>query len=105
MSNITQYSALISWIVPSVSEMQEYYLLYSTDRNNLSLATDKIPGNTNTSIVNETYSISLQNLTIRTVYYAVVVAEFGSTSLYSDIVSFTTLEAGMYKKRYYVYIV
>lgn len=96
VSNITEGSASISWTVPSVSESQEYYLLYGTNRYSLNFTTDRIQGNSNISLVNVTYSISLQNLDMGTMYYVVVVAEFGSTTLYSDMTTFTTNEPGMF---------
>ena len=92
VSDITEESALVSWRVPSVPEPQEYYLSYGTNQNNLTYTTDRVQGNSNAS---QMYSISLQNLESGTVYYLVVVSEFGTTSLYSDIESFTTLEPGL----------
>ena len=95
VDSITMSSAAVSWIVPSVTEPQEYYIIYGTNQNDLSLVTDRIRGDTDTSLENVAYSISLQNLDPGTKYYLAVVAEFGSTVLFSNITSFTTIELGI----------
>lgn len=87
-------SALITWTVRSITEPQEYYVLYGLDRNDLSLTTNTTQGTTNTSLTNQTYSITLQDLTMGTEYYLQVIATYGTITLYSEITSFTTLEQG-----------
>ena len=94
MASITTNSALVSWIVPSATEPQEYYIIYGTSQYNLNLQTTRIRGTSDTSLVNTTYSTSLQNLDSGTEYYLAVVAEFGSNILFSDIATFTTVEIG-----------
>lgn len=97
VSNLTENSASLSWTVPSVTEPQKYYLWYGTSQNYFNFTTDRIQGNRNISLVNLTYSISLHNLDRGTAYYVVVVAEFETIILYSNITTFTTIEPGMYK--------
>ena len=87
-------SALITWTVRSITEPQEYYVLYGLDQNDLNLTSNTTQGNTNTSLTNQTYSITLQGLTMGTEYYLQVIATYGTDSLYSDETSFTTLEQG-----------
>ena len=87
-------SALITWTVRSITEPQEYYVLYGLDQNDLNLTSNTTQGNTNTSLTNQTYSITLQGLTMGTEYYLQVIATYGTDSLYSDKTSFTTLEQG-----------
>ena len=94
MSNITMNSANVSWIVPSVTEPQEYYVLYGVNQIILNLTTDKVQGNSDTSLLNQSYSTILQDLDYGTTYYLLVVTEFGSTTLYSEMISFTTIEPG-----------
>lgn len=87
-------SALVSWTVPSVTEQQEYYVLYGLDPSDLNYTTERIPGNANTSLTDQTYSTTIQGLTSGTLYYVQVVAEFGSVILNSEIMSFRTIEPG-----------
>ena len=94
ISDISDNTATVSWTVPSITEPQEYYLIYGTSQDRLNLTSDRIRGHIDVSLVNETYSISLQNLESGTEYFVAVVALFGSTTLYSETVSFTTNEPG-----------
>ena len=94
VSNITMNSANVSWIVPSVTEPQEYYVLYGVNQIILNLTTDKVQGNSDTSLLNQSYSTIVQDLDYGTTYYLIVVTEFGSTTLYSEMTSFTTIEPG-----------
>ena len=87
-------SAVVTWTISSVTEQQEYYVLFGTYQYNLNNMTNRILGSENTSLINQTYSTLLDGLTFGTTYYFVVVAEFGSTTLLSDVASFTTLEPG-----------
>lgn len=95
VSDITDYTCTVSWTVSSITEPQEYYLMYGTSQYSLNRTTDRIRGITDISLVNVTYSISLEDLEPDTEYYVAVVAVFGSTTLYSNTVSFTTTEPGM----------
>ena len=94
VSDLTMESARVTWTVASVTEQQEYYVLYGLDENNLNYTTDRISGNANTSLTDQTYSTTIQGLTSGTLYYVQVVAEFGSTILYSETTSFRTIEPG-----------
>jgi len=87
-------SARVTWTVASVTEQQQYYVLYGLDENNLNYSTDRISGNANTSLTDQTYSTTIQGLTSGTLYYVQVAAEFGSTILYSETISFRTIEPG-----------
>ena len=94
VTEISMVSSLITWTVRSITEPQEYYVLYGLDRNDLNLTTNTTRGTTNTSLTNQTYSITLQGLTMGTEYYLQVIATYGTITLYSEITSFTTLEQG-----------
>ena len=87
-------SARVTWTVASVTEQQEYYVLYGLDENSLNYSTDRISGNANTSLTDQTYSTMIQDLSSGTLYYVQVVAEFGSAILYSETISFRTIEPG-----------
>ena len=101
MSEITEESAAVSWTVEYVIEQQEYYLVYGVDEDALNLTSRTVQGNPDTSLTNQTYNITLNGLTFGTEYYVIVTAVYGFTTLYSDTVSFTTIDQGAY---IYIYI-
>ena len=92
--DIADESAVVSWTVKYVVEQQTYYVVYGSDEDLLNDTSDLIAGHTNTSLRDQTYSITLDGLTQGTTYYAVVIASNGFTTLFSDTVSFTTSEPG-----------
>ena len=95
VASITTSSSVASWTVPSITEPQDYYIIYGTSQYNLYRSTNRIRGDPNTSLVDVTYSITLQNLEPGTKYYIAVVAEFRSTILFSSVASFTTTDIGI----------
>ena len=92
--DIADESAVVSWTVKYVVEQQTYYVVYGSDEDLMNDTSDLIAGHTNTSLRDQTYSITLDGLTQGTTYYAVVIAGNGFTTLFSDTVSFTTSEPG-----------
>ena len=89
---IADYSAVVSWTVEYVMEQQQYYLVYGSDENMLDDTSYFIVGNSNTSLRDQTYNITLDGLTTGTTYYVTVIATYSFTTLFSDTVSFTTRE-------------
>ena len=76
---------------------EEYYVEYGTEPTALDMTTASIASVTDTSLVNQMYSISLQSLSPGTVYYVGVAAVFDEIfARYSDIVSFRTYDEGIY---------
>ena len=88
VSNISLVSAIVTWAVPSISEQQEYYIQYGSSPQLLTITTDTVTSRPNTML----YSLPLAGLNHSTNYYLQVVATFRDITLYSDIVSFRTLE-------------
>ena len=76
---------------------EEYYVEYGTESTALDMTTASIASITDTSLVNQMYSISLENLSPGTVYYVRVAAVFDEIfARYSDIVSFRSYDEGIY---------
>ena len=91
--NIT--SAVISWTISRFIQSEVYYVQYGTEETTLDIVTSSIPSPADTSLVNQTYSTSLQGLMPSTMYYfrvaAVYNVDFGR---YSEIMSFRTFAEG-----------
>ena len=76
---------------------EQYYVQYGTDPSNLDQITDVINSPMDTSVVNETYDTTLQELEPGIIYYLRVAAKFNVIIVrYSDIIPFITLEQGMF---------
>lgn len=88
VSSITLNSAVVSWIVPSLTEQQTYYVRYGV--SDLTNVTDSITSGT--LLPNQSYSLTLTGLDDATVYYVQVVATFNDIVLYSSTESFRTIE-------------
>ena len=94
--NTTLNSTTIQWVVATVDEPQQYVVMYGNSSIDLSYATDPISSVGNQA--NQIYQVEVSNLTQGTTYYVQVVSIFGSFSLTSSVISFTTLEPGIYKQ-------
>lgn len=72
------------------------------ESEDLDQTSDSISSSTNTSLVNQTYSLVIEGLDTGTIYYAQVVAAFGDSGefkRYSDTFAFRTKENGKYTSR------
>lgn len=87
--------AVVSWIIPSFTTPEMYYVQYGEEEDVLDMTTMSISSPTDTALVNQTYSIRLQGLSPSTVYFLRVVAVYDIISLrYSDQTSFRTYDEG-----------
>ena len=97
VSDATLTSAVVSWRIPSFIVQEQYYVLYGTDPENLDQVTETISSLEDTTLVNSTYSISLQGLDEGTLYYVQVAAVYNEVfARYSEVIPFITKEPGIY---------
>ena len=89
ISGIEFTFATVSWFVPYVPEQQAYTVRYGLEPNVLDLTWGLL---ISSQAENQTYSITVQGLTQGTDYYFRVSSTFGYSIIYSDLVSFTTLD-------------
>lgn len=87
----------VQWVVPYLAYTQEQYTVnYGSVRGSLDETSPVLSSTTDLSVSNITYDMSLQGLVPNTVYYF----QIHGTNMYgtsaSTIMTFTTLEAGMY---------
>lgn len=95
VSGITTVNATISWTISRFTTSEVYYIQYGTDEAMQDMTSAYISSPMDTSLVNQTYSISLQDLCPSTKYYLRVVAVFDIISTrYSETISFITYDQG-----------
>ena len=87
----------VTWTIPRFVQSEEYIVEYGIDSDNLNLTSSTVDSSSDTSLVNQTYSVLLEGLEVETIYYIRVLAQFGISGLYkrySDVAAFRTLEEG-----------
>lgn len=98
MTNIETQSVTVRWVVESVTEQQEYTVIYGLTPFNLDRTSAVVSGVADTTLTNQEYSVALTGLTDSTLYYFRVIATFGSINLMSELSSFRTLDLRKYLK-------
>ena len=104
VTNITTVEAVVSWIIPRFTTPEMYYIQYGYEENVLDMTTTSVSSPTDTSLVNQTYSIMLQGLSDGTMYFLRVVAVYDDIAdRFSDLTSFRTYEEGSIETPLYLY--
>ena len=88
----------VSWNIPSFEEAEEYTVEYGLEADNLNMTSSTVESDSDTSLVNLTYSVSINDLEMGTIYYMRVRAQDGTKNLYkrySDVYVLRTLEEGI----------
>ena len=78
-------------------EIEEYIVQYGVKSRSFNLFSSTVDSVTDTTLVNQTYSVVVNNLEAGTVYYIRVLAQYRVDFIYrrySDIIVFRTLEEG-----------
>ena len=91
----TPYSVNISWIITNITFGTETYLVqYGTEVTMLLNTSEVVEGNTNTSVLNEVFSINITGLIPFTTYHYIVRAIniIGNTN--TSVMNLTTDETG-----------
>lgn len=92
--DITTDSINISWTISYVAITREtYVVMYGVNMKDLNMNTDSLDSRGQT-LINQSYSVVLDDLESATTYYYQVVSENDFSLSSSDIYSFTTLEGG-----------
>ena len=78
-----------------MSTAQDYVVEYGEDEDNLDLSSDAI-SQTDTTLINEMYSVTLEGLSQGVLYYVRVAAtDVDGATIYSTIKSFRTIQSGI----------
>ena len=91
-----QTQATISWIVTSVAyTLETYSVKYGIRIDNLDMISNGTDGSSNSTAINQAYSLTITGLEPFTQYYYAVAAYNSFTTTESAIQAFRTTEAGM----------
>lgn len=89
ISDIDLNSVTVSWVVPSTPAFQQYTIQYGLEPNVFDLSSGLISSREG---INQQYSTTVDGLTQGTDYYLRVSSTFDYNVIYSDVVTFTTLD-------------
>ena len=92
VDNIQETAATVQWVVPSVTEQQQYRVLYGTSAQLLDQTSSIVDGDSDISLTNQQYLINLTDLTVGTDYYLRVAATFGNVTIRTEMNEFRTLD-------------
>ena len=96
---MTGSTAIITWIIPYIEYTSEQYtVFYGESPDGLDLSTTPIPSYSDITLENQTYTVSLTGLDAVTTYYFLVQSENSELSANTQVMSFTTTEAGNHKE-------
>lgn len=95
VTEITATSANISWTIPEILYDEEiYYVQYGLQNTTLNQISSVISSGSDLDITNAMYTITLQDLHPYYTYYFVVTAMNSIAPKSTELLWFTTLEAG-----------
>ena len=93
--SVTGSSAIIAWIIPYIELTSEQYtVLYGESSDELDQSTSPIPSYADITLENQTYTVTLTQLDAVTTYYFRVQSQNSQLSSLTEIMQFTTTEAG-----------
>ena len=96
LTNITQSTVTVSWVVPYTPTSQQYLIEYGVQFTALDQSWGSLNSSANISETNQEYTVTLEGLTQGTVYHVRISSTFGYNRIYSELKSFHTLEPRMY---------
>ena len=85
----------LSWVVPYTLVYQQYSVVYGVDPDVLDQIWGLQTSSPDLDDTNQMFTETIFGLTQGVTYYARISSMFGYSIIYSDLVSFTTLEPGM----------
>ena len=92
---VTGTTAIITWIVPYIEYTSEQYtIFYGETPVALDGSTTPVPSYSDTTLVNQTYTVALTGLDAVTTYYFLIESENSELFARTEIMEFTTTEAG-----------
>ena len=97
VDGIEETSVTINWVVPSVTQQQQYTVFYGTDLQNLDQTSATVLSNSDTSLTNQQYFVVIQGLQVGTTYYFQISVSIGDLTFTTDVNEFRTRDLGNYR--------
>ena len=95
ISDITLTTVTVSWVVPYTPTWQQYSVVYGLQPDTLDRSWGLLTSPVDLTLIDQAYSVTIQGLTQGTEYYVRVSSTFGYSIIYSELLSFLTLEPRM----------
>ena len=92
---VSPNSVMISWTIPIIAFDYENYTVEYSNEMGMLLGTEERMGSTDLNAINETFSVTINELAPFTTYSFVVIATNSNGTADTDPMTFTTNEAGM----------
>lgn len=92
VDNIQTTSVTVHWVVPSVTEQQQYRVAYGLSPELLDQMSSVVNGVSDITLMDQEYSVNITGLEISTTYYFRIVVTFGDQTIMSELGSFRTLD-------------
>jgi hypothetical protein len=92
VGDIEETSVTIQWVVPSVTQQQQYTVFYGTDFLNLDQTSATLLSNSDTSLTNQQYFVVITGLQVGTTYYFRISVSVGDLTFTTDVNEFRTLD-------------
>ena len=91
MAHIVQpTSVTVSWVVPSVTQQQQYSVVYGLDPQLLDQTSAIVDGTEDITQTDQAFSVDLSGLITATTYYFRIAVTFGEQTIMSELNSFRT---------------
>ena len=90
VDNVQPTSVTIRWVVRSVTEQQQYMVVYGLSPLALDQTSSTVDGSFDITLTNQEYSVDLTELAIATQFYFRVAATFSGRTIMSELSSFRT---------------
>ena len=90
--DIERTSVTVQWVVPSVTQQQQYTVLYGLNPQSLDQISPAVVGNSDITLTNQQYSVAISGLQIGTTYYFRISTTFGEVTFTTETNEFRTLD-------------
>lgn len=92
VENIETTSVTVRWVVPSITQQQQYRVVYGLDPQLLDQMSAVVTGVDDITLTDQEYSVDISGLSISTSYYFRISVMFGGLTIMSELSSFRTID-------------
>lgn len=91
-TDIERTTVTICWTVPSVTQQQQYRVVYGVDPEELDQTSQIVTGDEDITLTNKQYCVSLSGLQRASLYHFRIVITFGEQTIMTELDTFRTLD-------------